>query len=67
MTTSKHGRASFSTSTPALLAIPYSITTGESKNFDLTVSSPGTAPDPAYIFSQVNRNDFFLTNIIEAK
>lgn len=58
MTTSNTGRASFSKSNTALLAIPYSITTGDEKNFDLTVSSPvDTAPDPSYISSQVNDFD----------
>jgi len=57
MTTSKNGRASFSSSPGALLAIPYSSTPGESKNFDLTSSSqdivPYTIDDPPYLTSQV--------------
>jgi hypothetical protein len=59
MMTSKNGRASFSASSAALLAVPYSVTPGESRNFDLTTSShaisPGSTTDPAYLFSQVNR------------
>jgi hypothetical protein len=66
--TSKTGRASFSASTSALLAVPYSVTPGESRNFDLTTSShvvsTGSTTDPAYLFSQVNQtnNDtFYIT------
>ncbi len=58
MMTSKPGRPSFSSSSAALLAVPYSVTPGESYNFDLTTSSQnvstGATADPAYLFSQVN-------------
>jgi len=58
MMTSKNGRASFSASSAALLAVPYSITPGESRNFDLTTSSnlisTGSTSDPAYLFIQVD-------------
>ncbi len=66
MTTSKTGRPSFSSSSAALLAVPYSVTPGESHNFDLTTSSNNisttSANDPAYLFSQVARivNDVLL-------
>jgi hypothetical protein len=57
--TSKNGRASFSASSAALLAVPYSVTPGESHNFDLTTSShvalTGSSSDPVYLFSQVNQ------------
>jgi hypothetical protein len=57
MTTSKNGRASFSASSSALLAVPYSVTPGESRNFDLTtpsrVISTDSTSDPAYLYSQV--------------
>ncbi len=56
--TSKNGRASFSASSAALLAVPYSITPGESRNFDLTTSSyvisTGSTSDPVYLFIQVD-------------
>lgn len=56
--TSKNGRASFSASSAALLAVPYSVTPGESRNFDLTTSShvvsSGSTADPVYLFSQVD-------------
>ncbi|CAF1519263.1 unnamed protein product, partial [Adineta steineri] len=39
MTTLKNKRASFSSSSGAVLAVPYSLTQGETKNFDLTSSS----------------------------
>ncbi len=62
--TSKPARPSFSSSSAALLAVPYSVTPGESRNFDLTISSqnvsPGSTSDPAYLFSQVNRLIFFF-------
>jgi len=58
MMTSKNGRASFSASSAALLAVPYSITPGESRNFDLTTSSnvisTGSTSDPVYLFIQVD-------------
>jgi hypothetical protein len=58
MMTSKNGRASFSASSAALLAVPYSITPGESRNFDLTTSSnvisTGSTSDPVYLFLQVD-------------
>jgi hypothetical protein len=61
MKTSKNGRASFSSSAGALLAVPYSITSGESRNFDLTTSpqdtSAYTVADPPYLSSQVYRID----------
>lgn len=57
MMTSKAERASFSRSANALLAIPYSVTPGESRNFDLNTSSydvsSGSNQDPPYLFSQV--------------
>ncbi len=57
MTTSKNGRASFSASSGALLTVPYSLTHGESRNFDLNTSSQDatayTVADPAYLSSQV--------------
>lgn len=57
MTTSRIGRASFSGSTGALLAIPHSKTHGEPGNLDLTTSSQNTAAytvaDPAYLSIQV--------------
>jgi hypothetical protein len=57
MTTSKNGRASFSSSAGALLAVPYALTYGESQNFDLTTSSQSnqayTVAEPAYLASQV--------------
>lgn len=56
MTTSKTGRASFSSSSGALRAVPYSLTTGESRNFDLTSSQdivPYSIDDPPYLSSQV--------------
>jgi hypothetical protein len=65
--TSKTGRASFSASTSALLAVPYSITPGESRNFDLATSShvvsSSSTTDPAYLFSQVDQlnNNIFDT------
>lgn len=56
--TTKTGRPSFSSSTAALMAVPYSISPGESRNFDLTTSSQnistGSTSDPPYLFSQVN-------------
>lgn len=61
--TTKSTRPSFTSSTAALLAVPYSVTPGESKNFDLTSSqnlSSGSNSDPAYLFNQVKdlvRND----------
>jgi hypothetical protein len=55
--TSKNGRASFSSSSAALLAVPYSVTPGESRNFDLTTSSHNASTasvnDPPYLTSQV--------------
>ena len=67
--TSKTGRASFSASTSALLAVPYSVTPGESRNFDLTTSSHAVSAesttDPAYLFIQVHRiNNDMLSEII---
>lgn len=60
--TTKTARPSFSSSTAALMAVPYSITPGESRNFDLTTSSQnvstGSTSDPAYLFSQVNPSLF---------
>ena len=60
MTTSKNRRASFSSSPSALLAVPYSLTHGESRNFDLTTSSQdaaeSTVADPAYLSSQVYKD-----------
>ncbi|CAF3900099.1 unnamed protein product [Rotaria sp. Silwood2] len=57
MMTSKIDRASFSASSAALLAIPYSVTPGESRNFDLTTSSyitsTGSSTDPPYLYSQL--------------
>ncbi len=57
--TSKPARPSFSSSASALLAVPYSVTPGESRNFDLTTSSQnistGSTSDPAYLYSQVNQ------------
>ncbi len=57
MTTSKNGRASFSSSAGALLAVPYSVTHGETRNFDLTTTSQDTTvytvADPPYLSSQV--------------
>jgi len=57
MTTSKNGRASFSSPAGALLAVPYSLKHGESQKFDLnTPSHNGTAftvADPAYLSVQV--------------
>ena len=62
MTTSKTGRATFASSSAALLAIPYSVTPGPSRNFDLTASKADDAasypvPDPPYLSSQVSRID----------
>lgn len=60
MANTKTARPSFSNSSTALLAVPYSITPGESRNFDLTTSSQnvstGSTSDPAYLFSQVNQS-----------
>jgi hypothetical protein len=57
MTTSKNGRASFSSSAGALLAVPYSLKHDESQKFDLTTPSHDatafTAADPAYLSNQV--------------
>ena len=66
MTTSKPGRASFSSAPTALLAIPYSVTPGPSRNFDLSTSTPADAstypvPDPPYLSSQVSRLDVHQT------
>jgi hypothetical protein len=61
MMTSKTDRASFSASSGALLAVPYSVTPGESRNFDLTTSShilsTGSSTDPVYLYSQVKLNN----------
>jgi hypothetical protein len=68
MMTSKPARPSFSSSSSALLAVPYSVTPGESRNFDLTTSSQnvstGSTSDPAYLFSQVNRLIVFNKGIL---
>ncbi len=68
MMTSKNGRASFSASSAALLAVPYSITPGESRNFDLTTSSnvisTGSTSDPVYLFLQVDRIEFISIKYI---
>ncbi|CAF1403615.1 unnamed protein product, partial [Adineta steineri] len=57
MTTLKNKRASFSSSSGAVLAVPYSLTQGETKNFDLTSSSQDattiTIDDPAYLKNQL--------------
>ncbi|CAF4151075.1 unnamed protein product [Rotaria sp. Silwood2] len=62
MMTSKNGRASFSASPSALLAVPYSHTNGETRNFDLTTSSQDTtiytAADPSYILSQLKSSEW---------
>ncbi|CAF0922263.1 unnamed protein product [Rotaria sordida] len=62
MTTFKNGRTSVSASTNALLAIPYSHTNGETRNFDLTTSSQDTtvytAADPPYISSQLKSSEW---------
>ncbi|CAF4057996.1 unnamed protein product [Adineta steineri] len=62
MTTSKTGRTSFSSSSTALLAVPYSVTSGELHNFDLTTSShlisSGSSSDPAYLFSQLKSTEW---------
>ena len=59
MTTFRNSRASFSSSSGALLAVPYSLTQGESRNFDLTTTSQDTAAytvaDPPYLSIQVCR------------
>jgi hypothetical protein len=59
MTTSRNSRASFSSSSGALLAVPYSLTHGESRNFDLTTTSQDAAAypvaDPPYLSIQVYR------------
>lgn len=70
MMTSKNGRASFSASSSALLAVPYSVTPGESRNFDLTTSSHiasnDSTTDPAYLYSQVKENllNFYIKMIL---
>ncbi|CAF1582905.1 unnamed protein product [Rotaria magnacalcarata] len=60
--TSNTDRASFSGSSTALLAIPYAVTPGESRNFDLTTSSyagsNGPNADPAYLFSQIRSTEW---------
>ncbi|CAF2744821.1 unnamed protein product [Rotaria sp. Silwood2] len=62
MMTSKNGRASFSASPSALLAVPYAHTNGETRNFDLTTSSQDTtiytAADPSYILSQLKSSEW---------
>ncbi|CAF4659418.1 unnamed protein product, partial [Rotaria sp. Silwood1] len=62
MMTSKTERASFSASSAALLAIPYSITPGQSRNFDLTTSSyiasTGSSTDPPYLYSQLKSKEW---------
>ena len=66
--TSKPGRPSFSNSSSALLAVPYSITPGESRNFDLAFSSQnistGSSSDPVYLLSQVNHQLIIFNKII---
>ena len=67
--TTKAKRPSFSCSTAALLAVPYSVTPGEAKNFDLTTSSKNlssnSTSDPAYLFNQVHpliqKQNFFFS------
>jgi hypothetical protein len=58
MSTSKNGRASFSSSSGALVAVPYAVTHGESRNFDLNTTSQDTAAytaaDPPYLSIQVD-------------
>ncbi|CAF3780229.1 unnamed protein product [Rotaria sordida] len=60
--TSKTDRASFSASSAALLAIPYSVTPGESRNFDLSTSSyitsTGSSTDPHYLYSQLKSKEW---------
>lgn len=55
--TTKTARASFSSSSGAVLTVPYSLTPGESRNFDLTTSSQNvssvTTNDPPYLSNQV--------------
>ncbi|CAF1439450.1 unnamed protein product [Rotaria magnacalcarata] len=62
MTTSQHGRASFSASTGALSLVPYSHTNGETQNVDLTTSSQDSAvyttADPPYLSSQLKSSDW---------
>ncbi|UJR25800.1 hypothetical protein I4U23_007150 [Adineta vaga] len=62
MTTIQRKRTSFSSATGALLAIPYSLTPGEVKNFDLASSSLDTTTitieDPPYLSSQLNSTEW---------
>ncbi len=54
MTTSKYGRASFSSSSGALLAIPHARTHGESDLVSSSQNTPAyTVADPPYISNQV--------------
>ncbi|UJR23110.1 hypothetical protein I4U23_026131 [Adineta vaga] len=54
---SKTRRASFSASSTALLAVPYAVTPGESRNFDLTTSSnlisTSSTNDPPFLFNNL--------------
>ncbi|CAF1294902.1 unnamed protein product [Adineta ricciae] len=62
MATLKTSRPSFSTSPTALLNVPFSVTPGESRNFDLTTSSnfvsTGSTNDPPYLFNQFKSSEW---------